>query len=145
MRTNLDFFQTLAPSVAEKGIRDIRFSFAQWYNKAKRRADKAGFAYMDPSDEEKKCRATHLAVLAKTWNLHLYSCSQKYLTEVEGINHSACIDGSLLQSLHPQKEKASLKKDKSQRSECGCTEAVDIGSYAQSCTHRCLYCYANPR
>ncbi|MDH4198294.1 MAG: DUF1848 domain-containing protein, partial [Candidatus Aminicenantes bacterium] len=29
--------------------------------------------------------------------------------------------------------------------DCLCTESVDIGSYAQSCPHSCVYCYANPR
>lgn len=145
IKTNLDFFKTLAPSLAEKGIKTIRISFAQWYNKAKRRAVKTGFIYVDPSIEEKKNAAAGLVSVAKNWNLDLYSCSQKFLTEVPGINPSLCIDGTLLQSLHPQKEKTSLKKDKSQRSECGCTESVDIGSYAQSCPHSCLYCYANPK
>lgn len=144
LRTNLHVFEMLAPSLAAKGIRIIRFSFAQWYNKAKRRAAVKGFAYVDPSVEEKKRKTAGLVSIAKTWDLHLNSCSQKFLTEVPGINPSACIDGTLLQSLHPQKERASIKKDKSQRSECGCTESVDIGSYSQFCPHSCLYCYANP-
>ncbi len=144
LRTNLHVFEMLAPSLAAKGIRIIRFSFAQWYNKAKRRAAVKGFAYVDPSEEEKKSRTAGLVSIAKTWDLHLNSCSQKFLTEVPGINPSACIDGTLLQSLHPQKERASIKKDKSQRSECGCTDSVDIGSYSQFCPHSCLYCYANP-
>lgn len=144
LRTNLHVFEMLAPSLAAKGIRIIRFSFAQWYNKAKRRAAVKGFAYVDPSVEEKKRKTASLVSIAKTWDLHLNSCSQKFLTEVPGINPSACIDGTLLQSLHPRKERASIKKDKSQRSECGCTESVDIGSYSQFCPHSCLYCYANP-
>lgn len=144
LKTNHHVFETLAPSLAAKGIRTIRFSFAQWYNKAKRRAAKMGFAYMDPSVEEKKSRTADLVSIAKTWDLHLNSCSQKFLTEVPGIQPSSCIDGTLLQSLHPQKEKTFIKKDKSQRSECGCTESVDIGSYSQFCPHSCLYCYANP-
>lgn len=144
LRTNLHVFEMLAPSLAAKGIRIIRFSFAQWYNKAKRRAAVKGFAYVDPSVEEKKRKTAGLVSIAKTWDLHLNSCSQKFLTEVPGINPSACIDGTLLQSLHPRKERASIKKDKSQRSECGCTESVDIGSYSQFCPHSCLYCYANP-
>ncbi|MCJ7579761.1 MAG: DUF1848 domain-containing protein [Candidatus Aminicenantes bacterium] len=144
-KTNLDYFETLAPILAAKGIRIIRFSFAQWYNKAKRRASKTGFIYVDPSLDEKKIAAAGLVSIARKWNLFLSSCSQKFLTEVPGINPSSCIDGTFLQSLHPQNEKTSLKKDKSQRSECGCTESVDIGSYAQSCPHSCLYCYANPK
>lgn len=144
LKTNLHVFETLASSLSAKGIRTIRFSFAQWYNKAKRRAAKTGFVYVDPSVEEKKRKAAGLASIAKTWDLFLNSCSQKFLTEVPGIHPSLCIDGTLLQSLHPQKEKTSMKKDKSQRSECGCTESVDIGSYSLSCPHSCLYCYANP-
>jgi len=145
IKTNLHVFETLAPSLAAKGITSIRFSFAQWYNKAKRRAAKTGLAYVDPSVEEKKRWTAGLVSIAKTWDLFLNSCSQNFLTEVPGIQPSSCIDGALLQRLHPQKEETSIKKDKSQRSECGCTESVDIGSYSLSCPHSCLYCYANPK
>lgn len=145
IKTNLKYFETFAPFLDSMGIRTIHFSFAQWYNKAKRRAAKENFSYWDPSIEEKKSQTAGLVSIANTWNLNLFSCSQKFLTEVPGIQPSSCIDGILLQSLHPLNEKSSKKKDKSQRSECGCTESVDIGSYAMSCPHSCLYCYANPK
>lgn len=144
-RTNLDFFENLAPAVAALGIRDVRFSITQWYGKAVRRSCAAGFDFRDPPLEEKKAAAERLARVASAWGLNLFACSQNILAEVPGVRPSACIDGALLQELHPRGEPASLTKDKGQRRECRCTESVDIGSYSQACPHSCLYCYANPR
>lgn len=144
-RTNLLFFEQLAPILSQLGIKDIRFSFAQWYKKAKRRAEKHDFSYIDPSLQEKKEATRIMVQIAEGWNLRLYSCSQDFLAEISGISPSACIDGGLLQGLHHQNEPLSLRKDKSQRTQCRCTESVDIGSYTQSCPHSCLYCYANPK
>jgi len=144
-RTNLPFFETLAPRAAAEGITDIRFSLAQWYGKARRRAGKLGFDFIDPPAEKKLEAARYLSGVAAAWKLNLTSCSQNFLTEVPGIRASACIDGRLLSELHPGREAVSPTKDKSQRPECGCTESIDIGSYTQSCPHACLYCYANPR
>lgn len=145
LQTNLPFFEKLAPRLSALGIKDVRVSFAQWYNKAKRRAAKFGFHYVDPPLGEKKKKAAELSQMAKEWNLRLYSCSQDFLAEVPAVSPSSCIDGRLLQSLHPSNEPASVKKDKSQRLQCRCTESVDIGSYTQFCPHSCLYCYANPK
>lgn len=145
LKTNLHFFEKLAPRLHALRIKNIRFSFAQWYKKAKKRAAKHGFFYVDPSLDEKKRAANYLVRIAQRWNLRLFSCSQNFLTEIPGISPSACIDGHLLQKLHPKREPVSLRKDKSQRAECHCTESVDIGSYTQFCPHSCLYCYANPK
>jgi len=143
--TNLRDFEKIAPLLEKQGIDDIRISFAQWYGKAKRRAAKYRFFYIDPPRKKKLEDARHLVQVAKKWNLNLFSCSQDFLTEVNGIRPSSCIDGCHLQSLHPYGEQASTKKDRTQRKECRCTESVDIGSYTQSCPHCCLYCYANPK
>jgi hypothetical protein len=145
IKTNLRFFAELAPRISTLGITDIRFSFTQWYEKAKRRAAKHKFFYKDPSLEEKKEKARFLAQLAQQLGLSLYACSQDFLTNIQGIQASACIDGNLLQSLHPSQGAVSMKKDKGQRKECRCTESADIGSYTQQCPHSCLYCYANPK
>lgn len=144
-RTNLAFFSDLATEAAALGIRDLRFSFAQWYAKARRRAARRGFNFLDPPEQEKVQKAADLAGIARARGLRLYSCSQKFLTAALGVEPSACIDGRLLQALHPRQETASAAKDRSQRPECGCTESIDIGSYAQACPHGCVYCYANPR
>lgn len=143
IRTNLYYFEKLAPKLASIGIEDIRFSFAQWYRKAKRRAFKHGFIYLDPPQEEKLEHARYLTRVARAWGLKLYACSQEFLTAVEGVEASSCIDGRLFQRLHPSRAPASHKKDESQRKECRCTESIDIGSYTQKCPHRCIYCYAN--
>jgi len=145
VKTNLSSFKKLAPELAARGIENIRFSLAQWYGKAVRRAAKYGFNYVDPSEEEKKKAARSLNREAKRWEMCLYACSQDFLSKIPGIQPSSCIDGFLLSRIHPKKEEASTKKDSSQRAECRCTESIDIGSYTQSCPHSCLYCYANPR
>lgn len=145
VKTNLDFFEKLAEKVSSFGVTDIRTSFAQWYGKAVRRAEKQNFRFLDPAIEEKKEAAQRLARVAQERGLVLYACSQNFLREVPGIRPSACIDGRLLQELHPGREPVSQIKDKSQRPDCLCTESVDIGSYSQICPHACLYCYANPR
>ena len=142
INTNLLFFEKLAPRLHQLGIKNIRISFAQWYSKAKRRAAKHGFSYVDPSPEKKKNATNILAQIAGKRNLSLFSCSQNFLSDIPGVSPSACIDGHLLQSLHPLRERVSFEKDKSQRPECRCTESVDIGSYTQFCPHSCLYCYA---
>jgi hypothetical protein len=144
-QTNLHFFEELAPILSDKGIKDVRISFTQWYSKAKRRAAKKEFVYIDPPPEKKVMDAKYLNQIAENYGLDLYICSQADLCEASGIRPSSCIDGTLLQELHPDKATASTKKDRTQRKECLCTESVDIGSYTQFCPHCCLYCYANPK
>lgn len=144
-RTNLHFFEELVSILQNKGIQDIRFSFTQWYNKAKRRATKENFVYLDLPHEKKIEDARYLHRVAKNFGLDLYLCSQASLSAAADIPPSSCIDGALLQELHPEHAPVSTKKDKTQRKECLCTESVDIGSYTQFCPHCCLYCYANPK
>jgi hypothetical protein len=144
-RTNLYFFEKMAPVLQVKGIQDVRISFAQWYNKAKRRAAKKDFFYTDPPNEQKVKDMIFLNDIAKSYGLKLYVCSQAFLAESAGIPQSSCIHGPWLQALHPEHARVSTKKDRTQRKECLCTESVDIGSYTQFCPHCCLYCYANPK
>lgn len=143
--TNLRIFEKLAPLIRNNGIKDIRISFAQWYRKAKRRATKRGFSYVDPPEEQKLEDARFLVRVAREWEFNLFSCSQDFLAGIPGIRPSSCIDGRFLQKLHPDGEAVSHAKDRTQRPECRCTESVDIGSYTQFCPHSCLYCYANPK
>ncbi len=145
LRSNLGFFDRLAPTAASLGIRDIRFSITQWYGKAVRRARQRRFEFVDPPLEEKLAAARRLAGTAAAYGLDLYACSQDVLAGVPGVKPSSCIDGLLLRELHPRRESVTAAKDKTQRPECRCTRSVDIGSYTQECPHACLYCYANPR
>jgi hypothetical protein len=145
VRTNLYLFEKMAPTFHKNKIKTVRISFAQWYKKAVRRAKKHGFQYVEPPAEQKLEDAHSIARVSQRWGIDLYCCSQNFLAEVPGIRPSSCIDGQLLQSLHPHGEVVSTKKDRTQRSECRCTESVDIGSYTQFCPHSCVYCYANPK
>jgi hypothetical protein len=145
VRTNLRIFEKMAPVLQKKGIKNIRISFAQWYRKAIRRAAIHGFSYVDPPEAQKLADARFLVEVAREWGLHLFSCSQDFLTEIPEIHPSSCIDGPFLQKIHPYGEAVSHTKDKTQRAECRCTQSVDIGSYTQFCPHSCLYCYANPK
>jgi len=144
VRSNIDFFPAVAAAAAENGLADIRMSFAQWYGKAARRARARGFRFVDPPDGEKRARAAEMARLAAAKGLTLHACSQPFLAGVPGLRPSACIDGALLESLHPKGAPASRRKDRGQRRDCLCTASKDIGSYEQACPHGCVYCYANP-
>lgn len=142
--SNLPLFKTIAPALSRRGIRNVRFSFAQWYGKAVRRAGARGFPFVDPPDDIKREEAAGLAETAADHDLFLHSCCQPSLEGVEGIQPSSCIDGALLQVLHPGGASASTGKDPGQRRDCRCTVSTDIGSYTQVCSHSCVYCYANP-
>jgi hypothetical protein len=144
VRSNLPAFRAVAAAAAAEGIKDVRISFAQWYGKAIRRASARRFAFVDPPEEEKRSHAAGLAAIAAGHGLVLHACSQPEIVRVPGIIPSSCIDGALLEYLHPRGEPAPRRKDRSQRPDCLCTGSRDIGSYTQTCPHGCVYCYANP-
>lgn len=80
------------------------------------------------------------STIAKAFNLTIETCAEKIDLSEYGIKHGHCIDKELFEKLLGCK--LNIKKDKSQRSECGCVSSIDIGSY-NTCNNRCLYCYAN--
>jgi hypothetical protein len=145
LRTNFYFFPQLAGRMSRLGLTTLRFSFVQWYRKAKSRARKVKLDYYEPTEEEKTRLVQEMVNVARAYRLELWSCSQKEIARLPGIKPSACVDGALLSRLHPRQELASLVKDKTQRPDCLCTESVDVGSYTQTCPSACLYCYANPK
>lgn len=56
------------------------------------------------------------------------------------IQKGKCIDDQLIAGLLGRP--LDVKKDSTQREECGCVKSVDIGAY-NTCPHLCRYCYAN--
>lgn len=126
----------------------IIISFVDLYRKVKNRMDKLkknkGIEIQDItiySNREKLidfCKS--IKRIALNNNLEIYSCSEEIdLTNI-GIEHGKCIDANLINKLFDLY--LPYKKDKNQRKECLCTEAVDLGMY-NICDHRCIYCYAN--
>ena len=78
--------------------------------------------------------------IADRHGLQIFSCSEDIDLSSIGIQHSACIDGTLISELFGST--AVNNKDKNQRESCGCVESADMGMY-NTCHFRCAYCYAN--
>lgn len=141
-RDNLAGFQRLADSMAEIGIRRCTFSFMTIYRKTVRRGERLGIAFYDPPLAQKRDTASWLAAETHTRGIALLNCCNEGLEGIGNLERGRCIDGPLLAELAG--EASSLERDKSQRSQCGCTASRDIGSYWMVCPHACSYCYANP-
>ena len=135
---NIDMFEEIARTMALVDITTCRTSWVQPYRKVLRRMEKKGLSLMTYSAQEQKKQAELLEQIAAGLGMSLHYCS------VEGCGRSSCIDGALLNRLHPDGEICSTKRAKGQRKLCGCTESIDIGWYSQKCPNGCLYCYAEP-
>ena len=84
--------------------------------------------------------AVKLAESAAVHGMTVASCAEVMDLSHCGIRHSSCIDRALIEEIIGCPLKVS--KDKNQRSECGCVESVEVGTY-DTCKNGCLYCYAN--
>lgn len=141
---NLSFFPVVARAVKESGVKRIIFSFMSIYPKCVRRAEKVGVEWLNIEREKKREIVEKIYDTSEKLGLELLNCCNPETLEFEA-KKASCIDGELLNRLHPEGWKVEIQKDKGQRKDCGCNYSVDIGSYTQSCPHSCLYCYANPR
>jgi hypothetical protein len=136
--SNIEMFAALARSMAAAGVSTCRTSWVEPYHKVLRRLAKKGLLLEPYTDQE---QADHVHLLEQTaagLGMSLHYCS------VEGCGRSSCIDGLLLNRLHPDGKICSTRRAKGQRKLCGCTESIDIGWYSQKCPNGCLYCYAEP-
>lgn len=138
----LAMFESIAKDVAENGVDKCTFSFISIYGKVRECLDAKNIEYEEVTKEKKIEFAKEMVKIATPLSIRLYSCCEEILEEVTGINKSHCVDGELLTTLFG--ERARKAKDQAQRLSCGCTKSKDIGSYNQRCSHKCVYCYANP-
>ena len=113
-------------------------SFVDMY--AKMRKNMAAIGMQELSETELKEFAKALSSAASENKISVASCAEHMELCDCGIGHSACIDRELIEELAGCPIK--VQKDKNQRTECGCVESMDIGSY-DTCANGCIYCYAN--
>jgi hypothetical protein len=92
------------------------------------------------SDDEMIELSKIISSAAENYGVKVKACCENSFLFNYGIEQASCIDKNLIEKICGQK--LDVKKDKNQRSSCGCYESVDIGAY-NTCKNGCVYCYAN--
>ena len=142
-RDNTSCFFELCDRIAPMGVKRCTFSFTHWYGKVTRRAAEWGLEPHDPPLERKLQILERLAGYAGERGVVMESCCNDDLLGHPNVRRASCIDGRRMAELAG--ELCTKARDTSQRSDCGCTKSVDIGSYEDMpCRHACVHCYANP-
>ncbi|WP_243276993.1 DUF1848 family protein [Desulfallas sp. Bu1-1] len=134
--SNIPLAEQIIVQAVEMGIFSFSTSFMEEYPRVKRRLAGRGYEIITLTQDQRVRVIKRLKQVAQERGGALYTCA------VPGFATSKCIDGALLQKLHPRKEPCSLEKAPGQRELCGCTKSVDIGWYNMRCPSGCLYCYA---
>jgi hypothetical protein len=125
---------------------EVIISFANFYRKVERNLGRVtgetGVRFRDihGTPERVHALAARIAEAARGAGLRVSACAEPYDLSSYGIERGRCIDDGLLRRLFGLS--LNLKKDPSQRKDCGCVQSRDIGAY-NTCTHGCIYCYAN--
>jgi hypothetical protein len=112
--------------------------------------EKLVFSYIDPykklgnkfkevPDDVKIRISKQLIEFNKDWGLKLATCAESI--NLDGIEHNKCVDPELIERICGKQRWITSTKDKNQRTECGCIQSGDIGTF-KTCKHHCTYCYA---
>jgi len=135
--SNLDALEDVVGAAAERGVRNVSTSWVTSYAKVTSRLAARGIRIRPKTPEQVKALCDDVRARAEALGARVHFCC------VPGLPRSRCIDGELLNRLHPAGKKCSTSRAANQRPLCGCTESFDIGWY-KACPTGCLYCYANP-
>jgi hypothetical protein len=113
-------------------------SFLDFYKKTERNMKHLNIA---PFKEEDIYEiAEKFSEIGRKYGILVEACSERLDLCNCGINKSRCIDGDLAAKIMGCR--INVKKDDTQREECGCAKSIDIGQY-NTCRNNCAYCYAN--
>ena len=110
------------------------FSFASFYRKTRRNLAASGLAWYEPETGEKLELTNRLRMAGREHGIDLYSCCDDRLLAA-GVEKARCVDAA---AFLPE---TSRFKPAPTRTDCGCSESVDIGAY-DTCVFGCRYCYA---
>lgn len=131
------YFEVLASKLAQY-TEKCTISFLDFYRHTKRNTNRL---HIQPVTVEQQIEIIEkFAQIAQKYNLSLDTCAEAYDFGKFGVSHACCIDKERFERIGEYK--LSIKKDKNQRSGCGCMESIDIGAY-HTCKNGCIYCYAN--
>jgi DNA repair photolyase len=133
---HIEYFGRLAETLKDYTEKCI-ISFLDINNADSKRMSEAGIKKPERREIERLAKA--IAEIAQSCHIKINSCAEEADLERYGITHAGCIDKELLESIaYP----LNVKKDNTQRKECGCVKSIDIGEN-NTCKHGCLYCYAS--
>lgn len=113
-------------------------SFLDMYRKIKGRMDRIQTRAM--TGEDMVSLASFMGPEAERHGMTVRTCTEAADLSGFHIQKGKCIDDQLIAGLLGRP--LDVKKDSTQREECGCVKSVDIGAY-NTCPHLCRYCYAN--
>lgn len=134
---HIRYFEELAKRLSGYTNRCV-ISFVDLYKKTV--SNTRNLYIREPSINEILILGEAIQEIASKYGIIVQSCSESVDLNRFGIRHGACIDKEVVENCTGYR--INVKKDNNQRSECGCVQSIDIGSY-NTCKHLCKYCYAN--
>jgi len=147
---HIETIAALAERLRGRSVRLV-ISFMDMYGKvegriARLRQQHPELALTDIADPRQRGLLAELMqavqTIAARTGFTVQSCAEAVDLSPWGVSHGACIDAELLARSGPGGGGGLIhRKDRNQRPECLCTEAVDIGMY-NTCLFNCTYCYA---
>ena len=137
MNYHLKAFKEIACSL-NGYTRKVVISFVDLYAKTQRNT--VGLQIEPLTDQGMLEMAEQLVDIAEKYGMTVESCAERIDLQSVGVQHGSCIDKKLVEEIIGCK--LIVDKDKNQRTECGCCESVETGTY-NTCKNGCRYCYAN--
>jgi hypothetical protein len=113
-------------------------SFADIYRKLKNEVKEQ--VLREITQEQMHSLAAAFSDIAAPMGITLRACCEAIDLTEDGVLPASCIDRETVERICGHT--VSVRKDKSQRPNCGCMKSIDIGAY-NTCRNGCIYCYAN--